>query len=31
VINVTNGAVVFEGGNLAAAFTNFVELTEPTR
>lgn len=31
VINVTNGAVVFEGGNLAAAFTNFVELTEANK
>jgi len=31
VINVTNGAVVFEGGNLAAAFTNLVELTEANK
>jgi hypothetical protein len=31
VINVTNGAVVFEGGNLASSFTNFVELTEANK
>lgn len=31
VINLTNGVVIFEGGNLAAPFTNTVTLTQSNR